>query len=54
MIASDKGFLALTVILPAVLGAVSLLIDHNRGLLVNPVNPRTGIHVPTARRPRCC
>ncbi|MFJ8363890.1 FHA domain-containing protein [Streptomyces sp. NPDC093984] len=46
VIASDKGFLALTVILPAVLGAVSLLIDHNRGLLVNPVNPRTGIHVP--------
>jgi ABC-type multidrug transport system ATPase subunit/pSer/pThr/pTyr-binding forkhead associated (FHA) protein len=46
VIASDRGFLLLTVILPAVLGAVSLLIDHNRGLLVNPVNPRTGIHVP--------
>ncbi|MFE1884307.1 ABC transporter ATP-binding protein/permease [Streptomyces diastatochromogenes] len=47
VIASDKGFLALTVILPAVLGAVSLLIDHNRGLLVNAaVNPRTGAHVP--------
>src|SRR5262249_15405722 len=47
VIASDKGFLALTVILPAVLGAVSLLIDHNRGLLVNEaVNPRTGQHVP--------
>ncbi|WP_097255458.1 FHA domain-containing protein [Streptomyces sp. Ag109_G2-15] len=47
VIASDKGFLALTVILPAVLGAVSLLIDHNRGLLVNEaVNPRTGAHVP--------
>ncbi|MBP2053421.1 ABC-type multidrug transport system ATPase subunit [Streptomyces griseochromogenes] len=47
VIASDKGFLALTVILPAVLGAVSLLIDHNRGLLVNEaINPRTGQHVP--------
>jgi ABC-type multidrug transport system ATPase subunit/pSer/pThr/pTyr-binding forkhead associated (FHA) protein len=47
VIASDKGFLALTVILPAVLGAVSLLIDHNRGLLVNQaINPRTGTHVP--------
>ncbi|MEU1406166.1 FHA domain-containing protein [Streptomyces sp. NPDC005728] len=47
VIASDKGFLALTVILPAVLGAVSLLIDHNKGLLVNEaVNPRTGQHVP--------
>ncbi|MEU9991749.1 FHA domain-containing protein [Streptomyces sp. NPDC048045] len=47
VIVSDKGFLALTVILPAVLGAVSLLIDHNRGLLVNAaVNPRTGQHVP--------
>ncbi|MEU6671084.1 FHA domain-containing protein [Streptomyces sp. NPDC046727] len=47
VIASDKGFLALTVILPAVLGAVSLLIDHSRGLLVNEaVNPKTGQHVP--------
>lgn len=46
VIGSDRGFLALTVILPAVLGAVSLLIDHEKGLLVNPVNPRTGIHVP--------
>ncbi|MFF9090678.1 FHA domain-containing protein [Streptomyces sp. NPDC014991] len=47
VIASDKGFLALTVILPAVLGAVSLLIDHSRGLLVNEtINPRTGAHVP--------
>ncbi|MGV9994618.1 FHA domain-containing protein [Streptomyces sp. NPDC003374] len=46
VIASDKGFLALTVILPAVLGAVSLLIDSGKGLLVNPVNPRTGIPVP--------
>ncbi|MFF7974859.1 FHA domain-containing protein [Streptomyces sp. NPDC007905] len=46
VIASDKGFLALTVILPAVLGAVSLLIDHNRGLLVNPVNRNTGVPVP--------
>ncbi|MET8945543.1 FHA domain-containing protein [Streptomyces sp. NPDC004542] len=46
VIASDKGFLALTVILPAVLGAVSLLIDSDRGLLVNPVNPRTHVPVP--------
>ncbi len=46
VIVSDKGFLALTVILPAVLGAVSLLIDHDKGLLVNPVNPRTGAHIP--------
>ncbi|MGW5465289.1 FHA domain-containing protein [Streptomyces sp. NPDC003996] len=47
VIVSDKGFLALTVILPAVLGAVSLLIDHKRGLLVNAaVNPRTGTHIP--------
>ncbi|PZG97409.1 ABC transporter ATP-binding protein [Streptomyces sp. NTH33] len=47
VIASDKGFLALSVILPAVIGAVSLLIDHNRGLLVNPqVNRTTGLHIP--------
>ncbi|MFF2203248.1 FHA domain-containing protein [Streptomyces sp. NPDC058145] len=46
VIASDKGFLALTVILPAVLGAVSLLIDSDKGLLVNPVNPRTGVPIP--------
>ncbi|MFF4763869.1 FHA domain-containing protein [Streptomyces sp. NPDC001292] len=47
VIVSDKGFLALTVILPAVLGAVSLLIDHNRGLLVNEqINPKTGLHIP--------
>ncbi|MCG0063967.1 MULTISPECIES: ABC transporter ATP-binding protein/permease [Streptomyces] len=46
VIASDKGFLALTVILPAVLGAVSLLIEHDRGLLVNPPNPKTGLPVP--------
>ncbi|MFH9983794.1 FHA domain-containing protein [Streptomyces sp. NPDC017179] len=47
VIASDKGFLALSVILPAVIGSVSLLIDPNRGLLVNPqVNPKTGLHIP--------
>jgi ABC-type multidrug transport system ATPase subunit/pSer/pThr/pTyr-binding forkhead associated (FHA) protein len=46
VIASDKGFLALTVILPAVLGAVSLLIDSDKGLLVNPVNQKTGVPVP--------
>ncbi|MFF4491831.1 FHA domain-containing protein [Streptomyces sp. NPDC001544] len=46
VIASDKGFLALTVILPAVLGAVSLLIDSDKGLLVNPINPKTHVPVP--------
>ncbi|MFE6365061.1 FHA domain-containing protein [Streptomyces sp. NPDC057806] len=46
VIASDKGFLALTVILPAVLGAVSLLIDPDKDLLVRPVNPGTGMPVP--------
>ncbi|MEU5795547.1 FHA domain-containing protein [Streptomyces sp. NPDC047813] len=47
VIVSDKGFLALTVILPAVLGSVSLLMNHDRGLLVNPViDRRTGLHVP--------
>ncbi|MGW9024795.1 FHA domain-containing protein [Streptomyces sp. NPDC055722] len=46
VIASDKGFLALTVILPAVLGAVSLLIDSDKGLLVNPVSTKTGVPVP--------
>ncbi|MEV4338692.1 FHA domain-containing protein [Streptomyces sp. NPDC049590] len=45
VIASDKGFLALTVLLPAVIGAVSLLIQHDRGLLPNPVNPKT--HLPS-------
>ncbi|MFJ8543605.1 FHA domain-containing protein [Streptomyces sp. NPDC093586] len=46
VIASDKGFLALMVILPAVLGAVSLLIDADKGLLPNPVNPKTGRIIP--------
>ncbi|MER5980838.1 FHA domain-containing protein [Streptomyces sp. NPDC001857] len=46
VIVSDKGFLALMVILPAVLGAVSLLIDPDRGLLPNPVNPRSGRIIP--------
>ncbi|HET9381039.1 MAG TPA: ATP-binding cassette domain-containing protein, partial [Streptomyces sp.] len=46
VIASDKGFLALMVILPAVLGAVSLLIDADKGLLPNPVNPQTGRAIP--------
>ncbi|MFJ8136616.1 FHA domain-containing protein [Streptomyces sp. NPDC096013] len=36
VIASDKGFLALMVILPGVLGAVSLLIDSGNSLLPNP------------------
>ncbi|MEV6122416.1 FHA domain-containing protein [Streptomyces sp. NPDC052077] len=39
VIVSDKGFLALMVILPAVLGAVSLLINSDKGLLPNPVHP---------------
>ncbi|MCT9083911.1 FHA domain-containing protein [Streptomyces fulvoviolaceus] len=46
VIASDKGFLALTVILPAVLGAVSLLIDSGNSLLPNPANPKTGQIIP--------
>ncbi|MEU5364308.1 FHA domain-containing protein [Streptomyces sp. NPDC005925] len=46
VIASDGGFLALMVILPAVLGAVSLLIDADKGLLPNPVNPQTGRTLP--------
>ncbi|WP_330345657.1 FHA domain-containing protein [Streptomyces longwoodensis] len=46
VIASDKGFLGLMVILPAVLGAVSLLIDSDKGLLPNPVNPNTGRIIP--------
>ncbi|GAA4018918.1 FHA domain-containing protein [Streptomyces plumbiresistens] len=46
VIASDKGFLALMVILPAVLGAVSLLIDSGNSLLPNPANPKTGRIIP--------
>ncbi|MFJ2610324.1 FHA domain-containing protein [Streptomyces sp. NPDC087425] len=46
VIVSDRGFLALMVILPAVLGAVSLLISPDKGLLPNPVNPRTGQIIP--------
>ncbi|GGL82502.1 ABC transporter ATP-binding protein [Streptomyces fumigatiscleroticus] len=46
VIASDRGFLALMVILPAVLGAVSLLIDADKGLLPNPANPKTGRIIP--------
>ncbi|MFD3841776.1 FHA domain-containing protein [Streptomyces sp. NPDC058642] len=43
VIASDKGFLALTIILPLVLGSVSLLIDQGKDLLVNTeINPSTG------------
>ncbi|MEU1501372.1 FHA domain-containing protein [Streptomyces sp. NPDC005732] len=45
VIASDKGFLALTVILPAVLGSVSLLIDSDKTLLVNPIITKSGVHV---------
>ncbi|MFD7879333.1 FHA domain-containing protein [Streptomyces sp. NPDC059766] len=46
VIASDRGFLALMVILPAVLGAVSLLIDADHTLLPNPANPKTGRIIP--------
>ncbi|WP_286260357.1 FHA domain-containing protein [Streptomyces graminofaciens] len=46
VIASDKGFLALTVILPAVLGAVSLLIDPDKDLLVRGVNKATNLPIP--------
>lgn len=45
VIASDKGFMALMLILPAVLGAVSLLIDPDKGLLPN-VNAQTGRIIP--------
>ncbi|OSZ60188.1 ABC transporter ATP-binding protein [Streptomyces pharetrae CZA14] len=45
VIVSDKGFLALMVILPAVLGAVSLLIKPEQGLLPN-VNAQTGRIIP--------
>ncbi|MEW2167438.1 FHA domain-containing protein [Streptomyces sp. NPDC007084] len=45
VIASDKGFLALTVILPAVLGSVSLLIDNGKTLLVNEKVLPSGVHV---------
>ncbi|WP_369388405.1 FHA domain-containing protein [Streptomyces sp. CG1] len=47
VIASDRGFLLLSVVLPAVLGAVSLPIQHSRGLKVNAaINPQTGLHIP--------
>ncbi|MFD6420130.1 FHA domain-containing protein [Streptomyces sp. NPDC060194] len=36
VIASDRGFMALMVLLPAVLGAVSLLIEPDQGLTPNP------------------
>jgi ABC-type multidrug transport system ATPase subunit/pSer/pThr/pTyr-binding forkhead associated (FHA) protein len=36
VIVSDKGFLALSVLLPAVLGAVSLLIEPGQALTANP------------------
>ncbi len=45
VIVSDKGFLALTVILPAVLGAVSLLIDPDKTLLPGKVG-RNGLNIP--------
>ncbi|WP_432249920.1 FHA domain-containing protein [Streptomyces sanyensis] len=45
VIASDKGFMALMLVLPAVLGAVSLVINPDSGLLVN-VNEQTGRIIP--------
>ncbi|MFH8470189.1 FHA domain-containing protein [Streptomyces sp. NPDC017991] len=48
VIASDKGFLALTVILPAVLGAVSLLIEPDKTLLVNEKLQPNGLPVPNS------
>ncbi|MCI3277048.1 FHA domain-containing protein [Streptomyces cylindrosporus] len=49
VIASDKGFLALTVILPLVLGSVSLLIESGKDLLVNTeINPQTHQPVPNS------
>ncbi|WOX08683.1 FHA domain-containing protein [Streptomyces sp. N50] len=45
VIASDKGFLALMVILPGVLGAVSLLIDSGNSLLPNPARAN-GTRIP--------
>jgi ABC-type multidrug transport system ATPase subunit/pSer/pThr/pTyr-binding forkhead associated (FHA) protein len=48
VIASDKGFLALTVILPAVLGAVSLLIEPDRTLLVNKQLGQNGLPIPNS------
>lgn len=47
VIASDRGFLILTVVLPLVLGSVSLLIDSGKDLLVNTeINPATRQPVP--------
>lgn len=43
VIISDKGFLALSLVLPVVLGAVSLLIDADKGLLPNPPKPNGAI-----------
>jgi ABC-type multidrug transport system ATPase subunit/pSer/pThr/pTyr-binding forkhead associated (FHA) protein len=48
VIASDKGFLALMVILPTVLGAVSLLIDFGDALLPKPIDPRTKLPEPNS------
>ncbi|MFL6000584.1 MAG: FHA domain-containing protein [Streptomyces sp.] len=48
VIGSDKGFLALTVILPLVLGAVSLLIDFGDPLLPKPVDPTTKLPEPNS------
>jgi ABC transport system ATP-binding/permease protein len=46
VIVSDRGFMALMVVLPAVLGSVSLLIDSKQGLLPFAPNPQTGLIIP--------
>nr|WP_203615257.1 FHA domain-containing protein [Streptomyces sp. SID13726] len=48
VIASDRGFLALTLILPLVLGSVSLLIDFGDALLPKPIDPRTKLPEPNS------
>ncbi|AVH59513.1 MULTISPECIES: ABC transporter ATP-binding protein/permease [Streptomyces] len=48
VIVSDKGFLALTVILPAVLGAVSLLIEPDKTLKVNTAVGPNGLPIPNS------
>ncbi|MFF2039683.1 FHA domain-containing protein [Kitasatospora sp. NPDC058170] len=42
VLASDRGFLALSVLLPAVIGAVSVLIPNEPGLAAN---PKTQLHL---------
>ncbi|MBD0675354.1 FHA domain-containing protein [Streptomyces sp. CBMA156] len=42
VLASDRGFLALSVLLPAVIGAVSVLVPNEAGLAAN---PKTQLHL---------